>query len=97
MSTSTQRDCQTDKIITDAMLRDVKVIDYNKIILDRQQDLESLREILKRNGLSQDKNLKELESAIHALEKQATEWIQSVGLQPHRDVAITILLEEVKS
>lgn len=96
MSEIVAQECQTDKIITEAGLRGIKVIGYNEQILALKQDLEELRAILRRNDIKQPKAVEDLEGKIHAMEQQARAWISSVDFTLAGDYAITILIEEVK-
>lgn len=93
-----QTECQTDRIKTDALLRGVKVIDYNQLILDMQKDLDTLRELTSKHGLLDTKMCKDMESKIHIMERQCIDWLDQAGItHKHRDYAITILIEEVKT
>lgn len=85
---------EIDSIITHAVLKEVRVLDYNKFIKEKDDDLEQLRIILKRQNITDSKAYKELETEISNLQKQANGWVKQVGLKEHRVNRIVILIEE---
>jgi hypothetical protein len=88
--------CQTDLLRTEAALRGVQFIDYNQMILSRQQDLDTLRELTRRHGLTDAKSIKELENKINTMEMQIREWLRELGIKSMiGDYAVTILIEQV--
>ena len=87
--------CQTDILRTEAALRGVQFIDYNKMILSRQQDLDTLRELTRRHGLQDAKSIKDLEGRINSMEMQIREWLRELGIKSMiGDYAVTILIEQ---
>jgi Na+/phosphate symporter len=88
--------CQTDILRTEAALRGVQFIDYNQMIQNQQQDLDTLREITRRQGLMDAKSIKELENKINTMEMQIREWLKELGIKSMLgDYAVTILIEQV--
>ena len=88
--------CQTDILRTEAALRGVQFIDYNQMIQNQQQDLDTLREITRRQGLLDAKSIKELENKINTMEMQIREWLRELGIKSMMgDYAVTILIEQV--
>ena len=86
--------CQTDLLRTEAALRGVQFIDYNQMILSRQQDLDTLRELTRKHGLMDAKSIKDLESRINTMESQIREWLTELGIKSMTgDYAVTILIE----
>ena len=92
-----QTECQTDKIKTDAILRGVRVIDYNLAIQEARNDLEQFRLLCKKHGLKDMKGLAEMNNRLEVMEMQVRDWIMQAGFDhPHRNYAVTILVEETK-
>ena len=68
------------------------------MILEKQQDLETLRELSRKHGLMDAKSVKELESKITAMEMQVRDWLSEAGITKlNKDYAITVLIEEIKT
>ena len=89
---------QTEMVITDALLRGVKTVDYNALINRKQQDLKTLRELLRNNGLMENKAIKDLENQIGTMQQQAREWMTEAGFTDRmNDYKITILVEDIKT
>ena len=89
-------DLQIDRVITDATLRGISVLDYNLLLDNKFIDLETLRAITKRQNISDPKSCIELEKEIERLRKQSKEWIVSVGLKEYGDYKIVILIEQME-
>jgi len=94
----TQQQCQSDLIATDALLRGVAVISYNKDILDKQQDLDTLADLVRKHGIMDNKATKDLETQIQQMSSQVREWVKQAGFKDMtKDYAITVLVEEIKT
>ena len=93
-----EQQCQTDLIATDARLRGVKVLSYNQMILEKQQDLATLTDLLRKNGIMDTKAKKDLETQIQQMTQQIREWLTDAGLKDMtKDYAVTVLIEEIKT
>jgi hypothetical protein len=96
-----QRQCHTDQILTDAALRGVRHISWNKEILALQQDITALTEINRRYDIrpagtaSAPSTVDILKEREHNMHRQAIDWITQVGFTPSKTYAITILVEEI--
>lgn len=92
-----EQPCHTDQILTDAGLRGVRHISWQSQQLQVREAIATLQSIIKQFGVSKDGTgmLKELQALDARMTQQAIEWITQVGWQPHKDYAITILIEEV--
>ena len=89
---------QTELVVTDALLRGVKTVNYNALINRKQQDLKSLKELLRNNGLMENKAIKDLENQISTMQQQAREWMTEAGFTDRmNDYKITILVEDIKT
>lgn len=94
----TQIECESDKVKTDAVLRGVKFIDYNKLIEEAQDDLEQLRQMHKKHNLKDVKSIGEMTTRLETMELLVRDWISQAGYTNlHRVYAITILVEEIKT
>jgi Asp-tRNA(Asn)/Glu-tRNA(Gln) amidotransferase B subunit len=94
----TQQQCQTDMIATDARLRGVKVLSYNQMILEKQQDLATLSDLIRKHGIMDTKAKKDLEAQIQQMGSQINEWLREVGFKDMtKDYAVTVLIEEIKT
>jgi hypothetical protein len=89
-------DLQIDRVITDAAVRGVEVLDYNLLVEKKVNDLDTLRTIMTRQNISDPKSCIALENEIDRLQKQGKEWIESVGLKPYGDCKIIILIEQLE-
>lgn len=97
MSKISQHQCHTDQIITDATLRGVQHISYNKKILELKEDIEQLRALHQKLDIKDNqKALAQISMKLKQMEQQARDWIVEVGYHVHRDYAITILIEEIE-
>lgn len=84
-----------EKIVTAALLEgNIKVIDYNMFIDDLVKDLDELKALIKRNGLLDSKLTKDIESKIHQLETQASDWKTKVDIPRTKAAHIIIMLEQ---
>jgi hypothetical protein len=93
-----QTECQTDKIKTDAILRGVRVIDYNAQINELQNDLEQLRALNKKHNIKDVKGTTELMNKLEIMETQVIDWVKQAGFKlASQDYAITILVEQIKT
>jgi hypothetical protein len=93
-----QTKCNSDKIKTDAILRGVRVIDYNQVIAETADDLEQLRKMHKKHAIKDVKSITEMSDKLERQEKLVIEWIAQAGFEHlHRDYAVTILVEEITS
>jgi hypothetical protein len=94
----TQTECHSDKVKTDAVLRGVKFIDYNKLILEAQYDLEQMRAMHKKHNIKDVKSIGEMTTRLETMELLVREWVTQAGYaNQHRVYAITILVEEIKT
>ena len=89
-------DLQIDRVITDATLRGISVLDYNLLVDKKVEDLDILRAIMKRQNITDPKSCIELEKEIERLQKQGREWVESVGLKAYGDYKIVILIEQLE-
>jgi hypothetical protein len=90
-----QTECNSDKIKTDAALRGVRFIDYNRMIAETARDLEQLREMHKKYDIKDVKSIAEMSNRLESQERLIREWILQAGFEHlHRDYAVTILIEE---
>ena len=85
-----------DKIITQAHLMDVKVLDFNKLRDDLVSDIEEHNALLKKHDMKPDKIYNELNDKERQMIKLAQEWQKAVGLKEYGDYKIIILFEEDK-
>jgi hypothetical protein len=84
-----------EKVVTAALLEgNIKVIDYNMFITDLVKDLDELKALIRRNGLMDSKLTKDVESKIHQLEMQATDWKTRVDIPRNKAAHIIIMLEQ---
>jgi hypothetical protein len=86
---------EIDSIITHAVLKEVKVVDYNQLIAEKQNDLDQLIAILDRQNIKEPKAWRQLQSEIEGLRVQANDWVMKAKLKPHRNHKIVILIEEM--
>jgi Asp-tRNA(Asn)/Glu-tRNA(Gln) amidotransferase B subunit len=93
-----EQQCQTDLIATDARLRGVKVLSYNQMILEKQQDLATLSDLIRKHGIMDTKAKKDLETQIQQMTQQIREWLTDAGFKDMtKDYAVTVLIEEIKT
>lgn len=89
-----------DKMLTEAALRgDVKVYHFDTMLDGISIDIDNFRKLVKRHKLDDKQSLSTMSALIakqEQLERLSREWVEAVGLQPHRDNRIVILIEEVK-
>lgn len=93
-----QQQCQTDLIATDARLRGVQVLSYNQMILEKQQDLDTLKDLTRKHGIMDNRATKDLETQIQQMTSQLRDWLREAGLKDMtKDYAVTVLIEEIKT
>lgn len=88
---------QIDKIVTDAILRDVKVYHFDTMLDGIDMDIENFRKLVKRHNLNDKESLSTLAALMNKqdhLVKLSREWVAAVGLHSHRSNRIVILIEE---
>ena len=85
---------QIDKVITDAQLRDVKVIDFDVMMDGVGIDIDNYRKMAKRYGIENSKDLAVLLNKEEQLRNLAREWTEQVGLHFYKGVRIAILIEQ---
>ena len=85
-----------ESIITHAVLKEIKVVDYNQIIAEKEKDLADLQAILNRQNIKDGKTWRQLQDEIESLQNQAKDWVKKAKLQTHLDYKIVILIEEIK-
>ena len=87
-----------DSILTHATLKEIRHIDYNKLIADKREQIDSLFTLVKNDA--KDKNvqlvLKMYHDQLEDLRKESNKWIELVGYKIHHDHKIVILIEEIK-
>ena len=86
-----------DKVITYSTTLGVRSIDYDKLIEKAEQNLETLKSLLKFNA--DDKNVQaviklkiEEVSNMYDLKK---DWMSMINVHAHKDVRIVILIEQL--
>jgi hypothetical protein len=89
-------DLQIDRVITDATLRGISVLDYDLLIDKKVEDLDILRAIMTRQNITDPKSCIALENEIDRLQKQSKEWVASVGLKTYGACKIVILIEQLE-
>ena len=85
---------QIDKVITDAQLRDVKVIDFDAMIDGVGIDINNYRKMAKRYGIENSKDLSILLNKEEQLRNLAREWTEMAKLEYYKGVRIAILIEQ---
>ena len=88
---------QIDKVITDAQLRNIKVVDFDTQLDGIGMDIDNHRKLLKRYGLTDDKTLSALMLKEEQLRNIMREWLEQAGLKHYGAYRIAILLEEVNN
>ena len=86
-----------DKIVTDAILRDVKVYHFDTMLDAIDIDIDNFRKLVKRHKLNDKESLGTMAALMNKQEQLTTlsrEWVESVGLHSHRSNRIVILIEE---
>ncbi len=86
-----------DKIVTDAVLRDVKVYHFDTMLAAIDTDIDNFRKLVKRHNLNDKESLSTMAALLNKQEhlvKLSREWIEAVGLHAHRANRIVILIEE---
>jgi hypothetical protein len=84
-----------DKVITDAQLRDIRVVDFDTQLDGVGIDIDNHRKLLKRYGLTDDKTLAALLLKEEQLRNIMREWLDQTGLKHYGDYRIAILIEEL--
>lgn len=89
---------EIDKILTHSTLLDVKHVDFNKQYERAENNLETLKSLLKNN--IKDKNvlgtINIYEEELKQMRQEAYDWMSQVGIKNHKAVRIVVLLEEIK-
>ena len=85
---------QIDKILTDAVLRDVKYFEFDAMINDIQTDIENLRKLIDKHKLTDLTGISVLLAKEELLRNLSREWLESVGLSAFKNHRIVILMEE---
>ena len=85
-----------DKLITQAHLMDITVIDFETQLNAIEQDIENHRNVLKRYDIKEDKTLSLMMLKEEQLRTLMKEWLKQADLPSYREYRITILIEEHK-
>jgi hypothetical protein len=85
---------QIDKIVTEANLRDVRVIDFDVMVDGVGIDINNYRKMAKRYGIENSKDLAVLLNKDEQLRQLAREWTEMAKLEYYKGVRIVILIEQ---
>jgi len=80
------------KLVTQAHLMEVKVLDFSAKIEEMDLDLHNIRLLGEKYNTKMEN--KELQNKFNELRTLATEWVTQAGLRSHRRTRIVILMEE---
>ena len=85
-----------DKLITQAHLMEVKVLDFNKLRQDLIADIQEHNALLKKHDMKPDKIYNELNDKERQMINLTQAWQKAVGLREYADCKIIIMIEEDK-
>ncbi len=81
-----------DKLITQAHLMEVKVLDFSAILEEMDHDIFQLHQMAEKYNTKIEKP--DLERKFQQLRSLASDWVNAVDLKSHRNNKIVIFIEE---
>jgi hypothetical protein len=86
-----------DKVVTDAILRDVKVYHFDTMLDAIDLDIDNFRKLIERHNLNDKESLNTLSALLNKqnhLVRLSREWIKAVGLNEYGSCRIVVLIEK---